>query len=666
ENAVAMNPTAFLGCFRDIFVDSQMVLPASTTDYIQTNVTLGCSNKDICVESPCQNRGRCVSQGWRSYTCECHRPYEGPHCEKEYVTARFGNKDQESYAVFSLDDDPGNTLIVSMFVRTRQSSGLLLILANSTSQYLRLWLQDGIVNVQVNNFETLVGRSVISDGHFHLLTVTLEGTTAILLQSAQNQGSANIRHIQANSGDSVYVGGLTDPRASASFGGYFKGCVQDLRINNKRLQFYPVEAMVKSNNLQQLINVEQGCSSDNACAVSVNPCLNGGVCYSMWDDFICNCPPNTAGRRCEKVKWCEMSPCPTSAVCQLHSQGFDCEYQTKIPLHYRSHGKIKHSFNRFSISFRTRQTAATLLHAQKDFDFFTMSLIDSQLTLQLQVGFDQNVSVVHTVGPVSDGLWHTVDLKIENSSTMQTPLWILALDRNKMLIDGSRMHPQALDFLREETDIFLGGLNKSGGMKLSGCLGPAEIGGLVLPFHKDTELNFPRPQPEQFVRVDGNTVNLQYGCWGASVCDPNPCQNGGVCEDVFDLHQCTCLSEWTGLLCQESTDRCLSSPCVFGNCSSMSGEYKCDCELGYEGHQCESEVNVCENSNCSNGATCLQGLKNYACLCPQNLTGQYCKLPQLPVAACIGGRWNYSCYNGGNCSKDDNSCHCLPGFIGEW
>lgn len=76
------SPTAFLGCFRDVFVDSKMVVPTSTAHHLQANVTLGCSEKDKCVTSPCQNRGRCVSQGWRSYTCECHRPYEGPHCEK--------------------------------------------------------------------------------------------------------------------------------------------------------------------------------------------------------------------------------------------------------------------------------------------------------------------------------------------------------------------------------------------------------------------------------------------------------------------------------------------------------------------------------------------------------------------------------------------------------
>lgn len=155
-----------------------------------------------------------------------------------------------------------------MFIRTRQSSGLLLILANSTSQYLRLWLEDGRVKVQVNTFETLIGRGVVNDGHFHLVSVKLEVTEATLLQSAQSQGSMHIRPILAHPGDLVFTGGLPDSRASASFGGYFKGCIQDLRINSKRLQFYPLATPVESYSLGKLINVTQGCSSDNACAVS--------------------------------------------------------------------------------------------------------------------------------------------------------------------------------------------------------------------------------------------------------------------------------------------------------------------------------------------------------------------------------------------------------------
>ncbi|XP_047446534.1 protein crumbs homolog 1-like [Mugil cephalus] len=677
----AVHPPGFLGCFRDVFVDSHLVLPVKgpANSGAQANITVGCSDRDKCDESPCQNRGRCVSQGWRRFVCECHRPYEGNDCGEEYITARFGNKDLDSYAVFSLDDVPGDTVTISMFIRTRQSSGLLLILANSTSQYLRLWLDQGRVKVQVNNFETLVGQSAVSDGHFHLVTVKMEGLAAILLQSAQSQGSLPIRHTEVHPGDLVFVGGLPDSRATGSYGGYFKGCVQDLRINSKRLQFYPIATPVESYELEQHVNVAQGCSSDNACAV--NPCLNAGVCYSMWDDFICNCPPNTAGQRCEEVKWCALSPCPATASCQPLSQGFECLSNVTFRpessvLHYRSNGKIDRHLATVTLSFRTRQSAAVILHAQKDSDFLTISLLNSHLVMEHQVGKNYSKVTIQSRDLFSDGEWHLAALSLENQTSASR--WIMAVDGGKEEISMSKAAVGDLEFLREGADIFLGGLSLDAGANLSGCLGAVEIGGLLLPFHLDTELNLPRPQEEQFVRIDNNAAP-QYGCWGANVCAPNPCQNKGECEDLFDLHQCTCPSEWTGPLCQDSTDSCISSPCIYGNCTNLPGGFRCVCSLGFSGEHCEAEVNMCENSECRYGATCLKGFQSYACLCPQNLTGQYCEekvpeipwyidinpLPQLPVSVCTGTRWNYSCFNGGNCSEGDN-CYCLPGFTGQW
>lgn len=188
----------------------------------------------------------------------------------EYITARFGDKDLSSYAAFSLDDRPGNGVTVSMFVRTRQSGGLLLAMANSASQYLQVWLDNGHVKVQINGFHAITGRVAVNDGHFQLVTVKLDNTEASLLYATQSQGSARVAPIQANPGDLVFVGGLPDPKASSYFGGHFKGCIQDLRLNSKRMQFYPIATPVESYTLERLINVTRGCSSDNACAVS--PC----------------------------------------------------------------------------------------------------------------------------------------------------------------------------------------------------------------------------------------------------------------------------------------------------------------------------------------------------------------------------------------------------------
>uniref|UniRef100_A0A674MXW7 Protein crumbs homolog 1-like n=1 Tax=Takifugu rubripes TaxID=31033 RepID=A0A674MXW7_TAKRU len=678
----AESPPGFLGCFRDVLVDSHLVVPgvASEGSDVQANVTVGCSDRDKCEESPCQNRGRCVSQGWRSYLCECIRPHEGHDCGEEYITARFGNKSLESYALFSLDDDPGDAATVSMFIRTRQPSGLLLILANSTSQYLRLWLEEGRVKVQVNTFETFVGRGLVSDGHFHLVSLRLDATEAVLFQAAQNQGSLQIRPIQAQSGDQVFVGGLPDSRATAVFGGYFKGCFQDLRINSKRLQFFPMAAPVDSHRLERLSSVARGCSGDDACAV--NPCLNGGVCYSMWDDFVCNCPPNTAGQRCEEVKWCELSPCPDTAACQLRSRGFECLSNVTFRvgssvLSYRSNGRIHRRLHSVSLSFRTRQPNATLLHARKDSDHLTVSLLDSRLLVELQAGTDQVTLRSRTL--LSDGRWHRVELRLENQIP-PTSCWVMAADGDEEERNSSGSSVGALEFLKGGADVFLGGMSLDAGAAFSGCLGPVEIGGLPLPFHHDTELKLPRPQEELFTMLHSNAAP-RHGCWGASVCAPGPCENNAACEDLFDLHRCRCTPGWTGPLCQESTDHCVSGPCVHGNCTNRPGRFECACEPGHRGERCEVEVDVCEDSKCVNGATCLKGFQSYSCLCPQNLTGQYCRwvekvpdipwyieinpLPRLPASPCRGARWNYSCFNGGNCS-DLDGCDCRPGFTGHW
>ena len=79
-----MAPTGFRGCFRDVVVDSRLVLPGAlgpAAEGTQANVTMGCSDEDLCEGAPCGARGRCVAQGWRGYRCVCHRPYQGPDCQ---------------------------------------------------------------------------------------------------------------------------------------------------------------------------------------------------------------------------------------------------------------------------------------------------------------------------------------------------------------------------------------------------------------------------------------------------------------------------------------------------------------------------------------------------------------------------------------------------------
>ncbi|KAM6962533.1 LOW QUALITY PROTEIN: protein crumbs homolog 1 [Aplochiton taeniatus] len=670
---------AFIGCLRDVLVDSQLVVPGEWLSHLAVNVTPGCSHRDRCLDNPCQNRGHCTNL-WQSYQCRCPRPYEGQDCSEEYMTARFGSEDSPSYAVFTVSDDPGPAISVSLFLRTRQPRGLLLVLANTTSQYLRVWLDEGRVKVQLHDSESLTGESVISDGDIHFVSVVVRGGGRLVLAvSAQRQGVLEVRSIRAQPGDVVHVGGLANQTEASAYGGSFKGCIQDLRVNDRRLLFFGLEAPVKSYPLELMHNVTAGCTGDRIC--SRNPCLNGGLCYSMWDDFTCSCPPHTAGRHCEDVKWCELSPCPRGAECLLVNKGYECDSNATFlegssVLAFRGNGFISRVLGSLSLSLRTRKRHAAILHAEKGPEFVTLSVQDGLLFLELQSGQGSSPVSLASRRNVSDGEWHSAHLFMA-TPWVPTSQWTLVLDEETEEASTSEAEGGNLDFLREGVDILLGGLGLEAGWNLAGCLGTVEVGGVALPYFNATEVNLPRVQQEQFVRHSPSPP--LSGCRGSSVCEPDPCRNGGECLDLFNMFNCSCVEGWAGRHCDFFTDTCAADPCVHGNCSVNGRTYECACEFGYAGADCEEEVDVCERHMCANGATCLHGIDKYACLCAENYTGPYCYdrieempwyivvrnvRPKLPVSVCGDGIRNYTCFNGGNCSDRHLTCDCVPGFMG--
>lgn len=193
----------------------------------------------------------------------------------------------------------------------------------------------------------------------------------------------------------------------------------------------------------------------------------------------------------------------------------------------------------------------------------------------------------------------------------------------------SKGQAQNLDFLREGVDIFLGGLSPDAGWSLAGCLSTVELGGIALPYFTSADVNLPRLQSDQFYLMSLNTPLL--GCSGASVCEPNPCLNGGQCHDLFNWFNCSCVGGWAGRRCDLFVNACASNPCRHGNCSVQGFSYKCSCDVGYAGVDCEEELDMCENHLCANGGTCLHGPRAYSCLCPDNYTGPHCRYLSYPI-----------------------------------
>lgn len=154
-----------------------------------------------------------------------------------------------------------------MFVRTRKSSGLLLALRNSTSVYLIVYLEGGKLTVLALNSTKLLGKHSMNDGNFYLIMLKIEPSKIELFQSSRYLGFISTPVLSTQSKKILYIGGLPDNRETNRNGRYFKGCIQDVRVNNQPLEFFPITNSQNSFVNRTLINVTRGCMGDNLCKV---------------------------------------------------------------------------------------------------------------------------------------------------------------------------------------------------------------------------------------------------------------------------------------------------------------------------------------------------------------------------------------------------------------
>ncbi|XP_047908054.2 protein crumbs homolog 2 isoform X5 [Anser cygnoides] len=635
----------FVGCLQDVQVDAEAVLPVDLPVNESSPVRLGCDRTEWCLSRPCSHGGLCVDL-WATFRCDCSRPYGGPACSYERPAATFGLENSTSFASFILSDSLGADFNISFFIRSLKPNGLLLQISNETDPCLTIYLKNGKLKIEMLSTDTVTFPENVIDGRRHLVALSFQGGVVGAHQSDTYVELGHLVGTPLLAGYEVYIGGRPDPDSADAWGGYFKGCLQDIQLNNHRIEFFQVENY--SLPQEQNVNLVNGCISDDTC--KSEPCQNGGRCIVTWNDFHCSCPANFTGKYCEERVWCESDPCPEATTCIDVLAGYVClanaTFNSDGAIEFTTNASVTRTLSSLHMDFRTRDEDAVLLWAVEEVDSLQIAIKNSSLLVDIRSGNSiEGVSFL-TKKSVTDGAWHTISVSMEEPSALSSR-WVVHLDGSvNVTLQGNAGN---LDFLKNNALIVLG-------ENFTGCLGQVKIGGIYLPF--TAHLSY--PQPEQFQQSSRRTVQL--GCTGADVCASSPCLNAGTCQDLFNSFSCACSAGWGGLLCESNIDDCQPNPCVHGNCADAVADFQCDCFRGYIGKKCDINVDDCVRHQCQNGATCIDGVYGYSCKCLPQFSGPRCEWP-FPPEQC--GK-NFTCLNGGTCITETwgANCSCKPGFTG--
>ncbi|NXL56514.1 CRUM1 protein, partial [Chordeiles acutipennis] len=646
----------FVGCLEDFEVDAEALLPVNLPVDESSPVKRGCDRTEWCLSQPCFHGGLCVDL-WATFRCDCSRPYGGPDCSHEYPAATFGLENSTSFASFTLSDDLGANFNISFLIRSRKPNGLLLQINNGTGPSLTIYLKNGKLEIEMLSTDTVTFPENLVDGRRHLVALSFHGGTVGAHQSDRYLELGQLAARPLLAGSEVYIGGHPNPDSAGIWGGYFKGCLQDVQLNSHQIEFFPVEnySLPQELSRTQNSNLVDGCISDDTC--KSEPCQNGGRCIVTWNDFHCSCPANFTGKFCQERVWCESDPCPEATTCIDVQAGYVClanaTFNGDAAIEFTTNTSVTRTLSSLHVDFRTRDEDAVLLRAVEEVDSLQIAIRNSSLLVDIRSGNSiEGVSFLSQKS-VTDGAWHTLAVSMEEPSALSSR-WLVRLDGSvNVTLQGNAGN---LDFLKNNALVVLA-------ENFTGCLGQVKIGGIHLPF--TAHLSY--PQPEQFQQSSRRTIPL--GCTGADVCASSPCLNAGTCQDLFNSFSCACSAGWGGLLCESNIDDCQPSPCVHGDCVDAVADFQCECFRGFIGKKCDINVDDCVRHQCLNGATCIDGVYGYSCKCPPQYSGPRCELflafPRWPFPPEQCGK-NFTCLNGGKCVSESwgANCTCRPGFTG--
>ncbi|XP_045760507.1 protein crumbs isoform X2 [Maniola jurtina] len=253
-------PNFFIGCFQDVVVNGQWVLPEDSNatavesrtersgseeeepgsgpedgervaQAVLRGVLASCPRTPQCAPNPCLSGGACEDH-WTSFRCTCPRPHLGDRCQYNYTAATFGHESAKPHSVVTVQVSEAArravhaALDISMFIRTRKPTGQIFYLGSlpkygQTEETLvgaSLKAGELLVHLRFNQTpeDYTVGGTRLDNGLLYLIEVVRNSTLVQVKLNGTEYFRKSISAAKQLDAQVLYLGGPPPPPPAAT------------------------------------------------------------------------------------------------------------------------------------------------------------------------------------------------------------------------------------------------------------------------------------------------------------------------------------------------------------------------------------------------------------------------------------------------------------------